>query len=66
MVAMVEYILHGSGRSLQDLPDIDPAMLIGDMANTALVKESTRIITTKRAAASRGRGIRRKGHDILE
>src|SRR5882762_8509679 len=31
MVAMVEYILHGSGRSLQDLPDIDPAMLIGDM-----------------------------------
>ena len=27
MVAMVEYILHGSGRSLQDLPDIDPAML---------------------------------------
>jgi len=27
MAAMVEYLLQGSGRSLQDLPDIDPAML---------------------------------------
>jgi len=40
MVAMVEYILHGSGRSLQDLPDIDPAMLIGDMANTPFLKKA--------------------------
>src|SRR5260221_683593 len=31
MVAMVEYLLEDSGRSLKDLPDIDPAMLIGDM-----------------------------------
>src|SRR5690242_20807926 len=38
MVAMVEYLLQGSGRSLQDLPDIDPAMLIGDMADTPLLK----------------------------
>jgi len=37
---MVEYILHGSGRSLQDLPDIDPAMLIGDMANTPFLKKA--------------------------
>lgn len=40
MVAMVEYLLQGSGRSLQDLPDIDPAMLIGDMADTPLLKKA--------------------------
>jgi len=40
MVAMVEYLLQGSGRSLQDLPDIDPAMLIGDMAETPLLKKA--------------------------
>jgi len=40
MAAMVEYLLRGSGRSLQDLPDIDPAMLIGDMAETPLLKKA--------------------------
>jgi hypothetical protein len=40
MVAMVEYLLQGSGRSLQDLPDIDPSMLIGDMADTPLLKKA--------------------------
>src|ERR1700741_1120683 len=40
MAAMVEYLLQGSGRSLQDLPDIDPAMLIGDMADTPLLKKA--------------------------
>ena len=40
MAAMVEYLLQGSGRSLQDLPDIDPAMLIGDMAETPLLKKA--------------------------
>jgi hypothetical protein len=40
MVAMVEYLLSGSGRSLQDLPDIDPSMLIGDMADTPLLKKA--------------------------
>jgi hypothetical protein len=40
MAAMVEYLLKGSGRSLQDLPDIDPAMLIGDMADTPLLKKA--------------------------
>src|SRR5438270_1467721 len=40
MVAMVEYLLQGSGRSLQDLPDIDPAMLIGDMSDTPLLKKA--------------------------
>jgi hypothetical protein len=40
MAAMVEYLLQGSGRSLQDLPDIDPAMLIGDMTETPLLKKA--------------------------
>jgi hypothetical protein len=40
MAAMVEYLLHGSGRSLQDLPDIDPAMLVGDMADTPQLKKA--------------------------
>jgi len=40
MAAMVEFLLQGSGRSLQDLPDIDPAMLIGDMADTPLLKKA--------------------------
>jgi hypothetical protein len=40
MVAMVEYLLQGSGRSLQDLPDIDPSMMIGDMADTPLLKKA--------------------------
>ncbi len=40
MAAMVEYLLQGSGRSLQDLPDIDPAMLIGDMTDTPLLKKA--------------------------
>ena len=40
MAAMVEYLLQGSGRSLQDLPDIDPAMLIGDMSDTPLLKKA--------------------------
>lgn len=40
MAAMLEYLLQGSGRSLKDLPDIDPAMLIGDMADTPTLKKA--------------------------
>ena len=40
MAAMLEYLLQGSGRSLQDLPDIDPAMLIGDMDETPMLKKA--------------------------
>ena len=40
MAAMVDYLLQGSGRSLQDLPDINPAMLVGDMADTPLLKKA--------------------------
>ena len=40
MVAMVEYLLRGTGRSLDDLPDIDPAMLIGEMTETPMLKKA--------------------------
>ena len=34
MAAMVEYLMQGTGRSLKDLPEFDPSMLIGDLDNT--------------------------------
>src|SRR6266404_1420399 len=40
MVAMMEYLLQESGRSLKDLPDIDPAMLVGDMDETPTLKKA--------------------------
>jgi hypothetical protein len=40
MAAMVDYLLQGTGRSLQDLPDIDPSMLIGDMDSTPMLKKA--------------------------
>ena len=40
MAAMVDYLLQGTGRSLQDLPDIDPSMLIGDMESTPMLKKA--------------------------
>lgn len=40
MAAMVDYLLQGTGRSLQDLPDIDPSMLIGDMAGTPMLQKA--------------------------
>lgn len=40
MAAMVEYLLAGTGRSLQDLPDIDPSMLVGDMSDTPMLKKA--------------------------
>jgi hypothetical protein len=40
MAAMVDYLLAGSGRSLQDLPDIDPSGMIGDMEDTPQLKKA--------------------------
>jgi hypothetical protein len=40
MAAMVDYLLQGTGRSLQDLPDINPSMLIGDMAGAPMLKKA--------------------------
>jgi hypothetical protein len=40
MAAMVDYLLQGSGRSLKDLPDIDPSMLVGDMSKTPTLQKA--------------------------
>jgi hypothetical protein len=40
MAAMVDYLLGESGRSLKDLPDIDPSMLVGDMSGTPALKKA--------------------------
>jgi hypothetical protein len=40
MAAMIDYLLNESGRSLKDLPDIDPSMLVGDMGGTPALKKA--------------------------
>jgi hypothetical protein len=38
MAAMVDYLMLGTSRSLKDLPDFDPSMLIGDLGSTPTLK----------------------------
>jgi hypothetical protein len=40
MAAMIDYLLSESGRSLKDLPDIDPGLLVGDMGSTPALKKA--------------------------
>jgi hypothetical protein len=40
MAAMIDYLLNESGRSLADLPDIDPGALVGDMGATPALKKA--------------------------
>jgi len=40
MVAMVEYILHGAAVRCRIWPDIDPAMLIGDIGYITPAKKA--------------------------
>jgi len=40
MAAMVDYLMLGTGRSLKDLPDFDPGMLIGDLGSTPTLKDA--------------------------
>jgi hypothetical protein len=40
MAAMFDYLLNESGRSLKDLPDIDPSVLVGDMGGTPALKKA--------------------------
>jgi hypothetical protein len=40
MAAMIDYLLGESGRSLKDLPDIDPSVLVGDMGGTPSLKKA--------------------------
>jgi len=38
MAAMVDYLMVGTGRSLKDLPEFDPSMLLGDLGSTPTLK----------------------------
>jgi hypothetical protein len=40
MAAMIDYLLKESGRSLKDLPDIDPSLLVGEMGATPAFKKA--------------------------
>ncbi len=40
MAAMIDYLLLGTGRSVQDLPEIDPSVLVGDMGSTPSLKKA--------------------------
>src|SRR5216684_5429109 len=40
MVAMIDYLMLSSGRSLKDLPDFDPGMLIGDLGSTPTLQKA--------------------------
>lgn len=40
MAAMFDYILQGSGHSLRDLPEIDPAMMTGDLGSSPTLQKA--------------------------
>jgi hypothetical protein len=40
MAAMVDYLMLGTGRSLKDLPDFDPGMLIGDLGSSPTLQKA--------------------------
>jgi hypothetical protein len=40
MAGMVDYLMLGTGRSLKDLPEFDPGMLLGDLASTPTLQKA--------------------------
>ena len=40
MAAMVDYLMLGTGRSLKDVPEFDPGMLIGDLGSTPTLQKA--------------------------
>jgi len=40
MAAMLEYLLRDKGLKLRDLPDIDPAVFVGDLGQSPLLKKA--------------------------
>src|SRR5271154_3105465 len=40
MAAMIDYLLLDKGLSIKDVPDIDPAMMVGDLGDTPLMKKA--------------------------
>ncbi len=44
MAAMFDYMLQGTGHTLKELPDFDPAMLMGDMAGSPKLQAAPQFI----------------------
>jgi hypothetical protein len=44
MAAMVDYLLLGTGKSLQNLPEFDPSALVGDMGSTPTLQKAPQFI----------------------
>ncbi|HWZ96543.1 MAG TPA: hypothetical protein VN025_02160 [Candidatus Dormibacteraeota bacterium] len=40
MAAMFDYMLQGTGHTLKDLPDFDPSMLMGDLADSPKLQKA--------------------------
>ena len=40
MAGMVDYLMLGTGRSLKDLPEFDPSMLLGDLTTTPTLQKA--------------------------
>ena len=40
MAAMIDYLMLGTGRSLKDVSDFDPGMLIGDLGSTPTLQKA--------------------------
>src|SRR6266699_6097140 len=40
MAAMIDYLMLGTGRSLKDVPDFDPGVLIGDLGSTPTLQKA--------------------------
>jgi hypothetical protein len=40
MAAMMDYLMLGTGRSIKDIPDFDPSMLMGDLGTTPALKRA--------------------------
>jgi hypothetical protein len=44
MAAMVDYLLLGTGRSVQDLPPFDPSVFAGDLSKTPKLQEAPQFL----------------------
>lgn len=44
MAAMVDYLLQGTGQSLQNLPEFDPSAFVGDLGNSPTLQKAPQFI----------------------
>ena len=44
MAAMIDYLLKGTGRSVEDLPPFDPAVFAGDLSKTPKLQEAPQFL----------------------